>query len=73
MTKSDLPPFHVSASQVEVVIGSWCETFGGLPTSVVMVVGREGSPLLFKMDSPQKVDELIAMLEKQKKEVWPYV
>lgn len=55
-------------------VGSWCPTpdGSGPPQAVAIALHLENGPdLVFRLKSPRAVDELIQMLLRHKREVWP--
>lgn len=61
--------------QIEgITVGSWCpsQDGSGPPTAVAMTLQVKGfGDLVVRLKSPERVDEIIGLLEQYKKEVWP--
>lgn len=55
-------------------VGSWCPTpdGSGKPEAVAITVRVENlGDLVLRLKSPERVDEVIRLLQQYKKEVWP--
>ena len=56
-------------------VGSWCPTpdGSGPPTCVAMSIKLEsGADIVMRIKTPERVDEIIQMLLRHKRDVWPH-
>jgi len=80
MAKRRLPPAEFGGKEMwgrnveSFTVGSWCPTpdGSGPPQAVAIAIELEsGEQLVCRIKTPQRVDEVIQMLLRHKREVWP--
>lgn len=80
MAKHRLPPPQRQGTPLygpnvkSFMVGSWCPTpdGSGPPMAVALSIELEnGSQIVMRIKSPERVDEIVQMLLRHKREVWP--
>ena len=80
MAKKRLPPAEFCGKPLHgpnlksYTVGSWCPTSDGSgpPTAVAITLAIEGMPdIVMRLKTPARVDEMIQMLLRHKRDVWP--
>ncbi len=80
MSKRRLPPPQVGGQPmygpdvVSFTVGSWCPTPDGSGPAVAVAIAIElanGQHIVMRMKTPERVDEVIQMLLRHKRDVWP--
>lgn len=64
----------IGLNLIDYTVGEWCPTPDGTgePTAVAISLQVEGlGDVVLRLKSPQRVDELIQMLLRHKRGVWP--
>lgn len=55
-------------------VGAWCPSLDGTgkPTAVAITLQVKGlGDLVMRLKSPERVDEMVRLLQQYKREVWP--
>lgn len=80
MAKNRLPPSTRGGDELRgrtvksVTVGSWCPTpdSSGPALAVALAIKLEtNEDLVFRMKTPRAVDEIIQLLLRHKRDVWP--
>lgn len=81
MPPPDLQPEELSTRKMvwitEIGVGSWCPTPDGSGPATAVVLhfkvsdGKDEVEMALRLKTPRAVDELIAMLERHRDDVWP--
>lgn len=80
MAKHRLPPATPGGGPLygrtvkTFTVGSWCPTPDGTGPAVAVAISIElmtGEHLVLRIRTPERVDEMIQMLLRHKRDVWP--
>ena len=79
MSKRRLPPMQALGHGLigprvhSFTVGSWCPTQDGTGPAVAVAVSIEANlgDIVLRLKSPEAVDDMIQMLLRHKRDVWP--